>query len=440
MADKGIHYDDAKIAVDFNPLSCFSESKTTGANFAHSGVNFHIDVPKTAIAFTHLASPGHADSYKGEQEMTVMCAGPTQLSMHQLGGATGAKIFNYFHEKGLTGAGKTEAKAPKEEPKAPPIKVKINAAMDDLEAVAAKVGAKVLPTKSSSGWEPNLELPAHKVEEFAEHFTKTNSFDAKTKTKEGLVQYLKSKASSEAAAAKAEAEPVGGAAKESSMWSPPGPSKPQSMSTKEATEKLAKAIDSGKALDVAGEEDKQATLAKSYALKAMGYQPNKKNLTDHEQKILDTAMKTAAEEHGQKIHELPKDALKAAIDKHVQKAVDEHGALGESERMKAWKKGYEQASSAMETSTVEPTEASTAAIEGELKGQKPPQRHLWWEQATQMMKKQGVPKEQHKEMFEKVQQQAKHVFAKQHLKGQKLSKFASLAVLKKIALKESTKK
>lgn len=465
LADKGVPYDEAKLGVDFNPISCFTESKATAASFGSSGVVFHMDVPKDAVLFAHQVSPGHCDSYKGEQEMSVMCGGPTELSMHQLGGETGAKIYNYFASKGLTGTPVSDKPAAKG---APPVKVKITASKEDLEAA----GGKVIKTSGSSGWEPNVEIPADKVHEFAEKFSKTASFDPKTKTVEGLSSYLKGKATEAASAA----EVSSGSKAGGSMWTPPEPSGKPSAPAASAEEQAkagtsfeapkhgeqdgsgytfnAKAGKNGiwekdkkskaaapkaAAIDVSGEEDKQESALKGHALKAMGYQPNKKNLEPHEQKILDTAVAAAHEEAGLGVYDMPKEKLKALVDKHVQKAADDAGGKGMSERELKWKKGFEEAGKALDEHTTESTPEVEHALLGELAEKKPAYREKWWAAATKTMKKMDLPKEQHAETFEKVQAQAKVVFAKKYLKGEKLSKKGTLAVLKKLTEKALTK-
>ena len=70
-------------------------------------------------------------------------------------------------------------------------------------------------------------------------------------------------------------------------------------------------------------------------------------------------------------------------------------------------------------------------------GKQPPHRKWYWEGWAQAaMNKAGIPKEQHKEIFEKVQAQAKVMLAKHTLSGQKVSQEAAKAYIQAQAIKK----
>ncbi len=82
-------------------------------------------------------------------------------------------------------------------------------------------------------------------------------------------------------------------------------------------------------------------------------------------------------------------------------------------------------------------DAKVQAFFKENAGKSPPHRKWYWEGwAQSAMNKAGIPKEQHKEIFEKVQAQAKVMLAKHAITGQKVSQDAAKAYIQAQAIKK----
>lgn len=174
LADQGVHYDDAAITMRLNPLNCMTTSAATANKFGGGGVVFTLDVPKSAVLFSYKSTPGHSDTYSNEQEYTVMCQGPTAVSLRNISGKVGQEIYNYFAARGLTGDQK-----PKEAPPTPKVDplvpFKVGGlegkpeALKELQGIVEGLGGKA----ATSGF----AVPASKMAEFTDKFAASSAYD-----------------------------------------------------------------------------------------------------------------------------------------------------------------------------------------------------------------------------------------------------------------------
>lgn len=164
---------------------------------------------------------------------------------------------------------------------------------------------------------------------------------------------------------------------------------------------------------------------KAAALKAMGYKPNKKDLSPAEEKAITSAL--AAYDSGKKSGAL-KDAEDLAT--ITKSAMEIHGAKGSTK----WSDAAEEVDQLMQSlqNDPEPTKhtAASAEVAAEFSGKAPQYRKLWLDYAKLGMAK-GTPPEKVAEAFEKAQADTKVLMAKAHLKKQKISKYAIKTLLKK---------
>lgn len=240
LADAGVHYDDAALSTGFNALSCFTKKDQTsyhGFGEGSTGVTFSLDVPREAVMFSHKSTPGHSTNYVGEEEYTVMCAGPMDLALRNVHGNAGKQIYDYFASKGLTGdqTPKTGAvAAPKVDPL---ISFKIQGALGEVKMKQAveNAGGNWL-----GGTGQNVQIKASQVADFVDAFKETPAFDAKVKTPEAMKAWLQSKATQAIDVANA---PPGSKSYEN------GPSnqgwRAKEPETKEVAERIAKALGAG---------------------------------------------------------------------------------------------------------------------------------------------------------------------------------------------------
>ena len=239
LADAGVHYDDAAIQTEFNPLSCFTKHDGTsyhGFGDGNQGVVFSLDVPREAVMFSYKSTPGHSGSYVGEQEYTVMCAGPVDLAMRNIHGGMGKQIYDYFAARGLTGdqTPKPVAGAPVVAVD-PTISFKIQGKGKDaqvlLDAVNAAGGSAML-----SGGDVTTTVKASQVQAFVDAFSKTPAFDASVKSPEGMKTWLSNKALQAINAAKEAANPTKSYGGGGEGWKAPEPE------TKATADRVAAAI------------------------------------------------------------------------------------------------------------------------------------------------------------------------------------------------------
>jgi hypothetical protein len=183
-----------------------------------------VDVPKSAVLFTHKISPGMADMHKSEQEYSVLCAASAAVRMHNIGGASGKKLYEYFQSKGLTGEHGSQKPASKVEPK---ITLLMKSNSQDTAKHIAESGGKVL---NSVGSVHTVEVLAKDAASFAERFTNTGSFDASVNTKAGMKHWVEDKAQTAILDA---AKPAysGFPSKKEQEWQAPAPAKPLTISS-----------------------------------------------------------------------------------------------------------------------------------------------------------------------------------------------------------------
>jgi hypothetical protein len=444
LADQGIHYDDAKLEVNFNSLSCFSASDEVAAGFGHasgSGVVFRMQVPKEAILFTHKASPGLADNHPSEKEHSVMCAGPTEVKMQNIAGKAGSEIHAYFASKGLTGSGEGKKLEPASKP-LPTISFQVKSSDPALKAHIEGAGGKVTtPWTSRALTSPaTVELTGthEHVEKFVAEFSKTSSFDPKTNSADGMKTWLKGKADNAN-------QPTQSTGYHNSEWVAPPPVKLSAGLEPAATATSVAHVEAAVGKTPANEQGQYTAKSykdkwKSWAMKELGYQANKKNLAPAEQAIVDKAMQATKGElethgeraaHGKKFSEAEvKSELKHQV--HIAKVTEGHTSARDAE----WKAGFQEAAEALHEEGIHPSPGSVAKME-ELHGKAPPYRKLWNEVAKAALKKAGVPASEHAAAYEAATKDAKVVLAKKLLKGQKLSQKGVLATVKLLAKKHA---
>jgi len=99
QAAAGVHYDDAKISLNLNPLNCFTSDDGIARGFGQAVIT--MEVPKEAVLYAHTATPGLSTDTKHEKEYSVMSSGPVEVPVRDVGGALGQEIYEHFASKGL---------------------------------------------------------------------------------------------------------------------------------------------------------------------------------------------------------------------------------------------------------------------------------------------------------------------------------------------------
>lgn len=205
------------------------------------------------------------------------------------------------------------------------------------------------------------------------------------------------------------------------------PSKPSAATAMKAVQPPATSMAGKDITSISAAPDWETHPHKAAALKALGYQPNKKGLSPEEEKVVNTALKG---------FDIAKAAgvLKGDHADHVMKMTkalaETHGVKGSTK----WADADAAADKLMSSLANDPeptkhTEAS-AKVAKELEGEKAPYRSFWPSFAKQGVKK-GTPEGKVVAAFEKAQADTKVLMAKAHLQKQKLSNYAIYSLLKK---------
>lgn len=204
LADKGVRYDEAALTMELNTLNCFTSKNSVANDFAGTaGVVYSIDVPKSAVLFSYKSTPGHSTSYgingSDEKEYTVMCQGPTAVSVRNISGKVGQEIYNYFAARGLTGDAAAKEAPPPGLPPDPNVSFKISTKSAEQLAALKELAKQVGGEASAQG---GVVLPASKMDAFIEGFEKSPAYDPSVKPIDKVKAWLSGKAASAVAEAK----------------------------------------------------------------------------------------------------------------------------------------------------------------------------------------------------------------------------------------------